>query len=194
MLVDLQGCRTFLRSECEICNVHERKENNTNCVPCYISRNSKAVGDEERIRQGKKSLKSRIGISEKFKRFGVNKISNHGKHHLYLYINYPKLNFSLPPVPDFDCLDSFNYETVSIYLLHNVKKRKKLRWNLHHINSVPYDDRKINLCLSLNTEHQKIHGLCNNDNYSEAKGLMTTIAYRNLQLFGETACPIDFEI
>jgi len=184
MPVDLQGCKTLLRPECETCNFHERYYNDELCKPCYFRLGSKPVGDERRKEKNKELYRSGIGIRSKFKKFGVSKIYNHGKHHIYLYINYPKIgvNFKFPPVPDFDCVEP-NREDNIIF-----------RWVLHHINKIKYDDRKINHCLCLSSEHGIIHGLYNRGDYSGAKSLMTMIANRNLQLFGESLCPLIFEI
>jgi len=206
MATIIEQCeKLFYNGRCTVCPIHEmnnqgiriRKGNISFCKivndRCYVRATSTPKGRKKRLAEGKEPYESRVGLSYEFKKFGIN-VDNVGRHHMHLFMYYPNLNFSIPAVPSFDCLGKFNSDLVDKRMIHDVRKRwRKLNWSLHHINVNPFDDRKENLCLTINTEHSVIHWLYKTGDFDEAKRLMNSISDRNYHLFGEHCCPREYE-
>ena len=215
-IIDIKKVKEFVYYEsgyCITCDIHEKidkgirvkdKYNKTlrYCKDvkgrCYIRSGSRSKSKKKRLAENKEPLKGAYALSPTFRQCGFSEREwdNFGKHHIYLFLQYPQLNFKIPPVPDFDCLGKFNFNTVDQHLLHEAWKNdrlKDLKWCDHHINMNKADDRMINHGLTLSTEHGVIHGFYKKGKFNEAKKLMRSIAHRNLQLIGVTAMPLHFE-
>jgi hypothetical protein len=119
---------------CICCNLHYMRSSGQRCKNCPFIFNSSHGNDATKISPG-----------SKFKLFGVPNATNFGKYHLFYFLYYPELNFTLPSIPPFDL---FGNPTTD-----------KTKWAIHHINGQNWDDTIWNLLLVLNTEHPYFESL-----------------------------------
>ena len=113
---------------CVCCNLHYMRSSKQRCKDCPFIFNSSHGNDATKISPG-----------SKFSKLGIPGAEKYGKYHLFYFLYYPELNFTLPPIPEKDLFDNLTTNTT--------------QWIVHHINGFNWDDTIWNLMLVLNTEH-----------------------------------------
>ncbi len=135
---------------CLICNYYEERGKGTLCgqrPPEII--NGKIVEYDECIYCRNSSQiagsPSRVGLKQSvFLPLGLTKkqCQNWGPHQLMMYLQYPKLNWQTPPIPENDNYGiPVNQETA--------------RQTIHHINNKHHDNRKDNITWNLISDHTR---------------------------------------
>ncbi len=135
---------------CLICNYFEEKGKGTLCgqkSPTCV--NGKVVTHDECIFCSNSAPSagkpSRVGLKQSiFLPLGLTKkqCENWGPHQLLMYLQYPKLNWQPPPIPEYD-----NYG--------NPVDPEKARQTIHHINNEHFDNRKDNATWNLTSDHTR---------------------------------------
>jgi hypothetical protein len=142
---------------CFICNYYEEKGKGTLCgqkKPEII--NGKIVTYDECIfcsnSAPEAGAPSRVGLKQSvFLPLGLTKkqCQNWGPHQLFMYLQYPELNWQPPPLPD---TDNYGFPV----------DKEKARQSIHHINNSHYDNRKNNITWNLSSDHSR-NGRLNSD-------------------------------
>lgn len=132
-MIDVEGVKKVLKPECITCNYYEELGKGTLCNDCPFCKNSSV----------KKGEPSRVGIKHSvFLPLGFTKqqCANIGKCQLFMFLYYPHLNWSPPPIPDYD---NYGFPV----------NKEKARQSIHHLNGDHNDDRKENLTWNLLSDH-----------------------------------------
>lgn len=137
---------------CLICNYFEEKGKGTLCGQkpqkvegntiiekasdecIFCSNSSPTAGQPSRVGL-KQSVFLPLGLTKK-------QCQNWGPHQLFMYLQYPKLNWQPPPIPEYD-----NYG--------NPVDKEKARQTIHHINNDHSDNRKDNCTWNLTGDHTR---------------------------------------
>lgn len=157
MDVDIEGCKSLLNPVrnryCVVCNVHEMRSRKIRCskCPCIFHSAPKA------------GVGSRVGMSGRFKEYGILKPDDLGKYQFFYYMYHPELKFESPDLPLEDLEGNFNKILLEDNTQVPIEKQKIFKWIIHHENGIWHDDRVWNLIRMLNTEHGVIHGEMNRE-------------------------------
>jgi len=201
--IDIEAIRRQLTSHCVICTMMKDtpegkvlmtvKERDACAYPnkCLFKRSSPSEGAEKRIAKGLKPLESRFGVRNLLTEFGnfpKEKLSNYGKHQIFMLLHYPEMGFGYPTrMPDFDIYGKVNSIVVDPSMVLDYKSLKQFKADVHHINKHKFDDRKENLAMAINTEHSTIEHITNT---RQLHRILNAIAKRNLTFWGAPLCPV----
>lgn len=135
-MINLEGIKSLIKAECVDCNIYERIGMGNRCEDCPWAKGSRPKGRN----------KSNITPAAKyFHKYGLKVLKKNrtyifGKCHIFMYLYHSKLNFKPPPLPTHDRFG-------------NEIDQNRVKWELHHLDGDPLNDRKENLFWVLSTEH-----------------------------------------
>lgn len=136
--LNIPGLWSLVRLECMTCEMIKMRDDGKRCIGCPFVFNSTYNNESHDISK----RRVRVGCGVNFRDFGIKQWTHLGKHQLYFFLQHPELEFRLPGIPLFD--------------MFGAPKQSTWAWHIHHLNHKYYDDRKENLFLCLNTEHNFI--------------------------------------
>jgi len=131
--INREGILEILKWECMVCNYYEELGKGTVCDDCPFCKNSAPKRGEPSRVGLKKSVFLPLGLTNK-------QCENWGRHHLFMYLYYPELNWKPPPIPEYD---SYGFRV----------NREKARQTIHHLNGNNNDNRKENITWKLVSDH-----------------------------------------